>query len=78
MSATRVVPDFGRFVRATHPYAYKSGEWAQIAGEVERNGRPCWLIVWADGKTDEWVVDDPHAGYEFADAVPITDQGTTG
>lgn len=59
-----------RFVRATHPYAYKSGEWGQIVGEVERNGRPCWLIVWSDGSTDEWVVDDSHAGYEFAEEAP--------
>ena len=60
-----------RFVRCRHPYAYKSGEWAQIVGERERerNGRLCWLIVWPDGSTDEWVADDPHAEYEFREAV---------
>ena len=57
-----------QFVRSMHPYAYKSGQWAQIVGEVERNGRPCWLIVWPDGKTDEWVIDDPHAEYELAES----------
>jgi hypothetical protein len=57
------------FVRATHPYAFKSGEWAQIVGETERNGRPCWLLVWSDGATDEWVTNDPHAGYEFTNTV---------
>jgi len=57
------------FVRATHPYAYKSGEWGQIVGDVTRQGRLCWLIVWPDGRTDEWVADDPNAGYEFAEGV---------
>lgn len=50
------------FVRATHPYAFKSGQWGQIVGEYEGN----WLIVWPDGTTDEWVIEDPDAGYEHA------------
>lgn len=56
-----------RYVRAMHPYAYKSGKWAQIVGERERNGRRVWLIVWPDGATDEWVVEDDHAQYELTD-----------
>jgi hypothetical protein len=58
------------YVRATHPHAYKSGEWAQIVGERERNRRRVWLLVWPDGKTDEWVIDDPQAAYEFAETQP--------
>ena len=58
----------GAFIRSCHPYAYKSGEWGQIVGTRKRNGRLCWLIVWPDGSTDEWVVLDPQAEYEFSEA----------
>ncbi|AZV00783.1 hypothetical protein SEA_KIKO_62 [Gordonia phage Kiko] len=57
----------GDRVRGTHPYCYRSGEWATIAGETRRqaDGVPLWLVEFADGATDEWVQDDPAAGYEF-------------
>lgn len=55
------------FVRSSHPYAYKSGEWGQIVGEHERDGRRVWMIVWPDGSTDEWAADDPDANYEFSE-----------
>lgn len=56
-----------KFVRSTHSYAYKSGEWGQIVGERERKGRRVWMIVWPDGATDEWAIDDPEADYEFSE-----------
>lgn len=55
-----------RFVRARHPYAYRSGEWAQIVGTIERDGERLWLVIWPDGATDEWVVNDDVADYELS------------
>ncbi len=52
-------------VRSNHPYAYKSGQWAQIVAEVVSDERLVWLLVWPDGDTDEWAVEDPSAEYEF-------------
>ena len=56
----------GDLVRATHPYAFRSGEWAQIVGVDESQyERPCFLVVFPDGATDSWACVDPLAGYEF-------------
>jgi hypothetical protein len=52
-------------VRHTHPFAFRSGQWAQILTTVESYGRPCWLVQFPDGVTDWWVIDDPDADYEL-------------
>lgn len=56
------------FIRSLHPYAYRSGEWAQIVGRDSSDGRACYLVVFPDGATDRWVVHDPDGDYEFRDA----------
>lgn len=53
-----------REVRQTHPYGFRSGQWARVLTTVESYGRPCWLVQFPDGKLDEWVIEDPDAGYE--------------
>lgn len=59
------------FVRQTHPYGFRSGQWAQIVGVDESvYGRPCFLVVFPDGATDGWPCVDPSAGYEFAAKAP--------
>jgi hypothetical protein len=55
----------GLLVRATHPYSYRSGQWAVIVTVVPARGRDCWLVEFDDGATDVWVCDDPSAGFEF-------------
>lgn len=60
-------------MRSCHPYAFKSGEWGQIVGERERDGRQVWMIMWPDGATDEWAVVDPQANYEFSEEPMATD-----
>jgi hypothetical protein len=53
-----------REVRQTHPYGYRSGEWAKVLTIVESHGRDCWLVLFEDGNTDWWPITDDVAGYE--------------
>ena len=61
-------------IRATHPYSYRSGEWAVITGTtVYPPGieRACYTVRFPDGAEDIWVMDDSgepegyRHGYEF-------------
>lgn len=52
-------------IRATHPYSFRSGEWAALLTTVPGPDRECYLVQFPDGVTDFWVVGDPAAGYEF-------------
>lgn len=54
------------YVRSSHPYAFRSGEWAEIIVECEARGRPCWLVKFEDGVTDILVQDDPVDEREFS------------
>lgn len=61
-----------RQIRATHRYAFRPGEWAELVGEIKadiggRPGRQCHVLRFDDGTIDLWPVDDPAAGYEFRD-----------
>ena len=58
-----------RLIRSTHPAQYKSGEWAQIVGESEVNGRVCYEVLFQDGSVDTWVRDDEVAAYEIIEQV---------
>jgi hypothetical protein len=53
-------------IRGTHPYMFRSGEWARLLTTVESHGRDCYLVEFPDGATDWWPVGDEEAGYEFA------------
>jgi hypothetical protein len=60
----------GDQIRSNHPYAYHSGEWANIVAEItvlrpDGTERPCWAVTWPNGDADEWPKDDPAASYEF-------------
>jgi hypothetical protein len=57
-------------VRQTHPYGYRSGEWAEVLTTVESYGRPCWLVEFSDGEHDWWPIEDPDAGYEILAGSP--------
>lgn len=54
-------------IRGTHPYAFRSGQWARIVSRDTRlsDGRPTVLVEFSDGVTDVWVLDDEAAGWEF-------------
>lgn len=53
-------------IRGTHPYCFRSGEWATLVTEVKHaTGRRCYLVRFPDGMSDWWPVDDPAADYEF-------------
>ena len=59
------------WIRATHPYAFRCGEWAQLKGLTDLPGYPegdrtCYLVEFEDGETDFWPVEDAAAGYEFS------------
>lgn len=51
-------------VRQTHPYGFRSGQWARALTTVESFGRPCWLVEFPDGAQDWWPIEDANAGYE--------------
>ena len=61
----------GTHIRSTHPYAFRSGEWARIKGTAMlpvTEGEPdraCYLVAFEDGVSDFWPVEDPDAQYEF-------------
>jgi hypothetical protein len=57
-------------VRRTHPYGFRSGEWARVLTTVESRGRACWLVRFPDGVTDWWVIEDPDAVYELRGETP--------
>jgi hypothetical protein len=54
-------------IRATHHYAFRSGEWAELVGTMDdpETGRRCYAVKFPDGETDWWPVDDKAHGYEF-------------
>lgn len=54
-------------IRGTHPYIFRSGEWAELIGTMDdpETGRRCYAVKFPDGATDWWPVDDTAAGYEF-------------
>lgn len=52
-------------IRATHPSAFRSGEWARLNGVVRMSGRPCFEVEFLDGKLDWWPITDAAHGYEF-------------
>jgi len=52
-------------IRHTHPYGFRSGEWATIRAVVPDKDREFYLVEFPDGVTDFWVVDDPDEPYEF-------------
>jgi deferrochelatase/peroxidase EfeB len=62
-STGRPVPEHSH-VRQTHPYGFRSGEWARILTTVESYGRQCWFVQFEDGVTDWWPIEDAGAGYE--------------
>lgn len=62
------------YIRSTHPYAYRSGQWAQVMdirylparhGKHPRDARPVYRIRWVDGTEDLWPVYG-HNDYEFS------------
>ncbi len=54
------------YIMSTHRYQYRSGEWAEIVGVKLANKSPCYLVLFPDGKTDLWVLDDETAEYKFS------------
>lgn len=56
-------------IRATHHYAFRSGEWAELVGTMDdpETGRRQYAVKFPDGATDWWPVDDTAAGYEFSE-----------
>jgi hypothetical protein len=59
-------------IRATHPYAFRSGEWATLCCVVPGPGRDCYLVEFDDGATDFWPVHDLAHGYEFRSPPPCS------
>lgn len=62
-------------IRATNSRAFRSGEWAEIAGTAalpfSDGDRPCYLVIFSDDVKDYWIVDDEaepedyQYGYQF-------------
>ena len=61
-----------RWIRHTHPYGFRSGQWAEILTVAPANGdsdicQPgdCYVVRFPDGVTDFWQMFDPDEDYEF-------------
>ena len=52
-------------IRANHQYAFRSGEWASCVRVAFCNGRPCYMVTFADGTEDVWSIVNQQAEYEF-------------
>jgi hypothetical protein len=61
-------PVAGQRIRGTHPYVFRSGQWAELVGTQDdpESGRRCYAVKFPDGEVDWWPVEDEAAGYEFA------------
>lgn len=66
------------YVRGTHPYAYRSGNWAHLFSiQHDDEGRDLWVVEFPDGAMDVWPSWDKQAGYEVKIQIeePYNDQG---
>lgn len=61
----------GQEIRGTHPYCYRSGQWAVIRDIVTAKDRRCYLVQFEDSMVDFWPVEDSQAGYEFRDPARV-------
>lgn len=55
-------------IRATHPYGFRSGQWAIVIGVVWSNehNRPCYKVIFPeDAVVDFWPLQDTSDSYEF-------------
>ena len=61
-------------IRGTHPYVFRSGKWATLAGTMDdpETGRRSYAVIFPDGAADWWPVDDTAAGYEFREEAEVT------
>lgn len=60
-------------IRATHPYGFRSGEWALVLGVGQMAGsepRDSIIVQFSDGEIDTWPVKDPLDPYETRDVAP--------
>lgn len=62
-------------IRGTHPYIFRSGQWAELIGiepyvpdDGSNKERNCYRVKFPDGFEDWWPITDPIAGYEFREA----------
>jgi hypothetical protein len=56
-------------IRGTHPYTFRTGEWAEILTTApDPEGKDCYVVRFLDGTTDYWRVRDPAEPYEFRTA----------
>ena len=62
-----------KFIRTMHRYGFRSGKWALLKGTITdpQTGRECYLVEFADGMADFWVVNDPDGQYEFSDGAAM-------
>jgi hypothetical protein len=66
------------FIRATHPYGFRSGEWAEVLTTAPAaGGADCFVVRFGDGVTDWWRVADPDDGYEFHRGAEPAQQAST-
>lgn len=62
------------YIRGTHPYAFRSGEWAHLFS-IQHNdeGQDLWVVEFDDGEMDVWPSWDVLAGYDVKVQIePIT------
>lgn len=59
----------GQEIRGTHPYAYRSGEWAKIVDieltQVRGKTRWVWVMRWPDGAEDRSPIHNSGYDNEF-------------
>jgi hypothetical protein len=53
------------YIRGTHPYHYRSGEWAHLFSiQHNEDGQDIWIVEFDDGAMDAWPSWDTGAQYE--------------
>ena len=67
------------WIRGTHPYSYRSGQWAHLFSiQWDEEGKDLWVVEFPDGDTDVWPSWDTAAGYDVRVQVEAPEEDPNG
>ncbi len=67
--------EWSAYIRHTHPYGYRNGQWAEVFDVIIHTGRPCFVVRFIDNSFDIWPIYFDNEHYEFSDRLDVTKQG---
>lgn len=55
----------GMEMRAVNLDAHRAGEWAEIVAITTIGGVPCYAVLWPDGESWSWSIDNTVVDFQF-------------